>query len=83
MEPLPLHATAPNAGIVTSVPQSPSSHAESLRKSTDPNCYGQLPSTASVTPLLSRLVRSSNTARGVQCQIPPLPNQSTTQKLHP
>lgn len=47
------------------------------------DCDGQPPSTLSVTTVLSRIVRSSNITRGVQCPIPPVPDQSTTQEMRP
>ena len=42
-----------------------------------PECDGQVvPSTGSVTALLSRVVRSSTAASTVQCPIPPVPDKS-------
>lgn len=83
MEPQPLHATTPHASIDTSVSPPPSNQAGSLGRSPAPDCDGQRPSTASVTALLSRAVRSSTAARGVQCPMLPDSNLSTVQELHP
>jgi hypothetical protein len=78
-----LHTTAPNAGIVTSISPSPSSHAGSLGRNPAPDCDRPMPSTASVPARLSRLVRSSTTARGVQCPIPPVSDNMPSQESHP
>ena len=79
----PQHATVPNTSLVTSVSPPPSGKAEFLQGRAAPDCDGVAPSAGAVTALLSRFVRSSNTAHGVQCSIPPLPDQLTTQELHP
>ena len=47
------------------------------------DCSGQTSSTTSVSTLLSRLIRSSAVVRGVQCPLPPVPDKSTAQELHP
>ena len=47
------------------------------------DCEGKAPSTGQVTALLSRLITSSSVVRGVQCPIPPVPDQSTGQETRP
>jgi len=69
--------------LTTSAVQSSSSHDGDFRMSATPNCDGKDPSTASVTALLSRLIRPSTAAHGVQCPIPPLPDVSQLEELHP
>jgi hypothetical protein len=83
IEPPQLHATAPNASLVTSVSPPLLDKAESLQRRVAPDCDSVTPSTASVTALLSRFVRSSTPARGVQCPIPPVPEHLTIQEVHP
>jgi hypothetical protein len=39
--------------------------------------------TAPVPTLLSRFVRTSATARGVQCPMPPVPDTSPLEERHP
>lgn len=76
-----LPATVPDPQIATK--ESPSSPAEALQKGAALDCDGVAPSSSSVTALLSKLVRSSTIARGRQCLISPIPDQSTVQELHP
>mgnify|MGYP001603042428 CR=1 FL=1 len=76
-------ATVPHAGMVTGVSPTPLSLTGSLQRNAAPDCDGAAPSTGTVTALLSRLVRSSAAARGVQCPIPPVPDHLTIQELHP
>jgi len=84
MAPLPLHATDPNASLVTSVSSPPSSHAGSLGRNPAPDCDGPIPSTSPVTVLLSRLARSSTVAQGKHCSMPPGPETSPyIEELHP
>jgi hypothetical protein len=82
-ESLDPHLPSQQASIATSTSQPVSSNVESHQKNAAPDCDGEAPSTASVPALLSRFVRSSTIARGVQCPIPPIPNQSTEEELHP
>ena len=64
-------------GIGTHASRPPSNNAGPLPKSAAPDCDGAPPSsTGPVMALLSRLVRSSSAARGVQCPIPPLQDTS-------
>jgi len=69
--------------VATTTSQSHSCHGESVRMNPAQDCDGQAASATSVTALLSRLVRSSGVARGVQCPIPPLPDESQLKELHP
>jgi hypothetical protein len=78
-----LQTTAFDARLGTSTSQPPSSHAESLRTRTDPDCDGQMPPSSPVIALLSRLVRASTAARGAQCPIPPVPDNLPSQEPHP
>jgi hypothetical protein len=61
----------------------PNTAASTSAKNNDPECDGQSSSTASVTALISRLVRSSADTAGVQCPIPPVPDESPLQELPP
>jgi hypothetical protein len=83
VEPPELRTATSKTSIDTSVSPPPSGKAEFLQGRAAPDCDGVAPSAGAVTALLSRFVRSSNTAHGVQCSIPPLPDQLTTQELHP
>ena len=78
-----LPVAAPHANIATSGSPSPSNNAGSLPTSAAPDCDGVASSASSVPALLSRLVRSSTAAHGVQCPMPPIPNQSPVEELHP
>jgi hypothetical protein len=83
-EPQELPTASPQISVATSTSQSPPSHGKSVRGNSAPNCEGQSPSNASVTILLSRLVRSSAIVRGVQCTIPPIPDKSLlVEEFHP
>lgn len=62
------------------------SHAGALQQRAAPNCDGETPSATSVTSvtaLLSRVIRSSGTIRGVQCPIPPVHEPMPSQETHP
>ena len=79
-----LPTASPQISVATSTSQSPPSHGKSIRRDPAPNCEGQPLSNASVTALLSRLVRSSAIVRGVQCPIPPIPDRSLLiEEFHP
>ena len=80
---LPLHTTTSKTNIDTSVSQPPSGKSESLQPRAGPDCAGVALSAGSVPALLSRFVRSSSVVRGVQCPIPPVPDNSPLQELHP
>ena len=71
-EPHELRVHAPQMDIAMGTSQPSSAGGGPLRKSPDPECDGQMPSTGAVTALLNRLVRSSAVVRGVQCTIPDL-----------
>jgi hypothetical protein len=78
-----LRVPAPQMSIAMGTSQPSSAEDGPLRKSPDPECEEQMPSTGAATALLNRLVRSSTTARGVQCPIPPVPDKSTLEEFHP
>lgn len=78
-----LHNTVSHTGSMTSPLQPSSNPPAPSSQSIAPDCDGKAPATGSVTALLSKFVRSSNTARGVQCPIPPVSDQSTTQETRP
>lgn len=82
-EPQALPTPSPKMSVATSTSQSPPSHGKSVRGNPAPDCEGQPPSSASVTALLNRLVRSSAVARDVQCPIPPVPDKSRLEEFHP
>jgi hypothetical protein len=77
------HIPAPQPQTTTRTSQSLSSQGGVFQQNAAQDCTGEAPSTGSVPPLLSRLVRSSGVARGVQCPIPPLPDESQLKELHP
>ena len=55
-------------------------NADTHPQPASPDCDGKAPASGSITALLSKLVRSSSAARGVQCPIPPVPDQPTIQE---
>ena len=62
---------------------SPDTDPTLIEETTAQDCEGKAPSSGSVTALLSRLIASSHAVRGVQCPIPPVPNQSRRQETRP
>jgi len=75
--------TGQPASTTRMTPQSLSAHGGALQQSAAPNCEGEAPSATAVTALLSRIVRSSVTIRGVQCPIPAVHDFMPTQETHP
>lgn len=63
--------------------QTRSSSAPQAQQKSAQDCEGKASATGSVTALLSKLVRSSSATRGVQCPIPPVPEQATIQENNP
>lgn len=62
----------------------PNTSPNAPAKNHSPDCNGPRGATASVTALLSRLVRASTIAKEVQYTIPPAPDRSTPpMELHP
>lgn len=72
---------ASKAELPASQPQ-PASRSQAQSKSAS-DCDGKPSPSGSVTALLSKLVHSSSEARGVQCPIPPVPEQTTIQESNP
>ncbi len=75
------------AAEIGSRPQPPTSQTQpsialQSQERSAKDCEGKAPVTGSVTALLSKLVHSSNSVRGVQCPIPHVPDQSITKELH-
>jgi hypothetical protein len=72
-----------HASIATNTSQPPATTAGVIQKHRAQDCDGEAPSSGSVTTLLSRLVRSSTVAQGKQCPMPPPPDTSHAEELHP
>lgn len=72
-----MHAALRNNGAIES------KFPVAVSQGTAPNCDGEAPSATYVTALLSRIIRSSGTIRGVQCPIPPVHEPLPLQEIHP
>lgn len=79
----PPHTTTSKSSLDTSASPPPAGKAASLQRRAAPDCAGVAPSAAAVPSLLSWLVRSSATARSVQCPMSPVPDALLLEELHP
>ena len=78
-----LSAVSPQSTSPVSGPPASAQQAPSSERSSNPDCNGTVQTAGSVTALLSRLARSAEVARGVQCPIPEVPEKSASEELHP
>lgn len=72
-----------DSSVSFSLPAGPVHGTNAVQTVVGKECDGQTPTTGHATARSNRLVRSASPRRGVQCPIPPVPEQAAIQENNP